>query len=46
MPKGFKNEAEIDATSYQQTMLKRVTEKIMKNIKNHVSLYGRIIETH
>ena len=46
MRKGFQNRAEIDAQTHQKSMPKRVMNKIMKIIKNHVSLSGKIIEIH
>ena len=45
-PKGSQNEAEIDARTHQQAMPKLVTKKIMKIIKNHVSLRRKIIQIH
>ena len=44
MPKGCQNGAEFDATSHQKSMPKLVTKKIMKLIKRHVSLNGKIIK--
>ena len=46
MPKGSQNGINNDAKTHQQSMPKLVTEKIMKIIKNHVSLKGRIIQSH
>ena len=46
MPKGSQNRAEIDAETHQKSMPKLVMEKIMKIIKNHVSLNVKIIEIH
>ena len=45
-PKGSQNGAEIDAKTHQQSMPKQVLKKIMKIIKNHVSLKGKIIQIH
>ena len=42
--KGFQNGAEIDAKTHQQSMPKQVSKKIMKIIKNHVSLKGKIFQ--
>ena len=44
--KGVQNGAEIDAKTHQQSMPKQVSKKIMKIIKNHVSLKGKIIQIH
>ena len=46
MPKGSQDGAEIVTITHQKTMPKLVTEKIMKIIKHHVSLKGKIIEIH
>ena len=46
MPKGSQNGAEINIKTYQKAMQKQVTKKIMKIIKNHVSLKGKIIQIH
>ena len=46
MPKGVKNRVEIGAEIHQKSMPKLVMEMIMKIIKNHVSLNGKIIEIH
>ena len=46
MPKGSQNGAEINTKAYQKSMPKRVTKNIMKIIKNHVYLNGKIIEIH
>ena len=45
-PKGYQNEVGIDAKTHQQSMPKQVSKKIMKIIKNHVSLKGDIIQIH
>jgi len=45
-PKGSQNGAEIDAKTHQKSMPELVSEKIKKNIKNHVSLKSEIIEIH
>ena len=44
--KAFQNEVGIRAKTHQQSMPKEVSEKIMKIIKNHVSLKGTIIQNH
>ena len=46
MQKCFQNEVEIDATTHHKSMPKLVTQKIMKIIKNHVSLNCKIIKIH
>ena len=46
MPKGCQNGTKIDAQTHQNSMPKLVTKKVMKIIKNHVSLNGKIIEFH
>ena len=46
MPKGSQNRAEIDAQTHQKSMPKLVMKKIMKIIKNHISLDGKNIEIH
>ena len=45
-PKASQKEIEIEAKTYQQSMSKQVSEKIMNIIKNHVSLKGEIIQIH
>ena len=45
-PTGSQNGVEIDAKTHQQSMPKQVSKKIMKIIKNHVSLKGKIIQIH
>ena len=44
--KGFQNGAKIDAKMHQKSMPKLVSKKIRKIRKIHVSLNGKIIETH
>ena len=44
--KGCQNGIKIDAKTHQKSMPKLVTKKIMKVIKNNVSLNGKIIEIH
>ena len=46
MPKGSQNGAEIDAKTRQNSMPPKVKTIIMKNIKNHVSLNGKVLEIH
>ena len=46
MPKGFQHGADIDAKTHQQSMPKQVSEKIMKIIKNHLSMKGQIFQIH
>ena len=46
MPNGFQKRIKIDAKTHQQSTPKLVTEKVMKIIKRHVSLNGKIIENH
>ena len=48
MPKGSQNRAEIDAKTHNKKKREpnRVMKKIMKIIKIHVSLNGKIIEIH
>ena len=41
-PKGVQNGIEIDAKTHPQSMPKQVSKQIMKLIKNHVSLKGKI----
>ena len=44
MPKGFQNGTKNDANTHQKSMPTRVAKKIMKIIKNNVSLNGKSIE--
>ena len=46
MPKGFENDAKIDARTLKKSMSNLVTKKIIKVIKIHVFLNGKIIQTH
>ena len=43
-PKGYQDGADIDATTHTKLMPKQVSKKIMKIIKNHCSLKGKIIQ--
>ena len=43
---GFQIKAEIDRQSNQTSMPKQVLENIMKIIKDHVFLNGKIIKIH
>ena len=44
MRKGSQNGTKADAQTHQKSMLKLVTKKIMKIIKNHVSLGGKSLK--
>ena len=44
MPKGFQKGTNNYAQTHQKSMPTQVSKKIMKIIKNHVSLEGKIIE--
>ena len=46
MREGSQNGAPIDANTHQKSMPKVVTKRIMKIIKNHISLDGKIIGIH
>ena len=43
--KDFQNGAGINAKTYQKSMPKQVSKNIMKIIKNHDSLKGKIIQS-
>ena len=44
--KGVPKWSQIDAKTHQKSMPKQVNKKIMKIIKNHVSLHGKLIHIH
>ena len=46
IPKGCQNVAKTDAETHQESMQKLVSKKIMKIIKSHVFLTGKIIHIH
>ena len=46
MPKGCKHGARIDVKTRQKSMPKLETKTIMKIIKSHVFLNGKIIRTY
>ena len=46
MPKGCQNGTKIDAQTHHKSMPKLVTEEIIKVIKIHVFLNGKISQIH